>query len=195
MDGMLLVVSGPAGSGKNTVCERLMAECPTVTRAVTTTTRPPRPGEADGRDYYFTTPEEFERGIEAGEFYEWARVHGRYYGTSRREILEKLSCGLDVILIIDVQGARAWRAVAESDGRISDALRCVFIRPESLDVVRGRMRLRGDSDSEIERRIETAKRELEEEKYFDRTIVSGTRDEDFEALLKIYRGFRAERGA
>ena len=190
MAGILLIVSGPAGSGKNTVCERLMASTPNITRAITTTTRAPREGEQNGRDYFFTTVEEFEKGIERGDFYEWATVHGRYYGTTKSEILSKLESGKDVILIIDVQGARAWREVAKSDAKIAKSLCSVFIKPQSLDAIRERMTLRGDDKEDIERRIKTAERELLEEKYFDKKMLSKTRDEDFESLKKIYAEFK-----
>ena len=186
MDGILLIVSGPAGSGKNTVCERLMSENPNIVRAITTTTRAPRAGEIDGRNYFFTTAEDFERGIARGDFYEWATVHGRYYGTTKAEILSKLESGKDVILIIDVQGARAWREVAKTDAKIAKALHSVFIKPQSLDAIRERMILRGDDKEDIARRLKTAERELLEEKYFENTMLSKTRGEDFESLKKIY---------
>lgn len=186
MDGILLVVSGPAGSGKNTVCERLMASCKNITRAITTTTRSPRAGEEDGKDYHFVSVEEFESAIRRGDFYEWATVHGRYYGTSKSEILSKLESGKDVILIIDVQGAKAWREIAKKDVAVAKSLRSVFIRPQSLDVVRERMVLRGDEKDDIERRIKTAERELLEEKNFDFAMVSKTKDEDFHSLKEIY---------
>ncbi len=186
MDGILLVVSGPAGSGKNTVCERLMSSCKNITRAITTTTRAPRQGEADGKDYHFVSVEEFESAVKRGDFYEWAMVHGRYYGTSKSEILSKLESGKDVILIIDVQGAKAWREIAKKDAAVAKSLRSVFIRPQSLDVVRERMVLRGDDKEDIERRIKTAERELLEEKNFDFAFVSKTKDEDFISLKNIY---------
>lgn len=186
MGGFLLIVSGPAGSGKNTVCERLIAERQSAARAITTTTRAPRDGERDGVDYYFTTPEAFERGIKNGDFYEWAKVHGRYYGTTKREILDKLSSGKNVILIIDVQGAKTWREAAKSDERIAGRVNSVFIKPASLDVIRERMALRGDSAEEIEKRLQTAKTELGHEKYFDRSIISASRDEDFANMCAIY---------
>lgn len=189
MGGILMIVSGPAGSGKNTVCERLAAEYPNITRAITMTTRAPREGERDGEDYYFTNETDFKKRIENGEFYEWATVHGRYYGTLKNEIIGKLSSGRDVILIIDVQGARMWREVAQVDVNISKSLHSVFIRPQSLGVIEERMKGRGDSASEIEKRLITARDEFEQEKYFERTIVSGTRDEDFEALKSIYLEF------
>lgn len=187
MSGILLIISGPAGSGKNTVSEKLIeVSSGMVTRAVTTTTRPPREGEVDGRDYYFVSPKNFKARIKNGDFYEWAVVHGRYYGTLKSEIAEKLKSGKDVILIIDVQGAKVWREVAALDDAIGKSLHSVFIRPQSLDVIAARMRARGDSEDEIQKRLETAKGEFEQEKYFDRTILSSTREADFAELKNIY---------
>lgn len=190
MSGILLIVSGPAGSGKNTVCERLMAETPKLIRAITSTTRAPRDGEEHGKDYYFLSEQDFKNKIANGEFYEWAQVHGRYYGTLKDEIISKLESGKDVILIIDVQGAKAWRELALIDERIAKSLHSVFIRPASLDTIRERMALRGDSEEEILKRIETAKKEFLEERYFDISLFSDTKDADFEALKKIYRNFK-----
>jgi Guanylate kinase len=154
------------------------------------TTRSPRDGELDGRDYHFSSVENFEKLIAGGAFYEWALVHGRYYGTLKSEITSKLASGSDVILIIDVQGARMWREVAAVDAEIAKCLHSVFIRPQSLDVIKERMRLRGDVAEEIEKRLETARKEFAEEKYFERTIISGTRDEDYAALKKLYMEFK-----
>ena len=189
MSGILLIVSGPAGSGKNTVCERLMASNNNIVRAITTTTRQARSGEKDGVDYHFLSVEDFEKGIVNGDFYEWAKVHGRYYGTGKKEVLDKLASGSDVILIIDVQGAKTWGEVASKDELIASRLHSVFIRPESLDVIRERMTLRGDEQSDIEKRLQTAKEELAHEKYFEKTIVSATKDDDFFALQKLYHDF------
>ncbi len=186
MSSILLIVSGPAGSGKNTVCERLISENSNIVRAVTATTRKPREGELDGVDYHFLSVEEFENSIKAGDFYEWAKVHGNYYGTQKSEILEKLNSGRDVILIIDVQGARTWKNIAETDAALRDRLHSVFIKPESLSVIEERMTLRGDKPEDIAKRLETAKRELLEEKYFEFCIVSASREHDYEALKRIY---------
>lgn len=189
---ILLIVSGPAGSGKSTVCERLIAESDNLVRAVTSTTRPPREGERDGIDYHFLSKDCFQKGIDCGDFYEWASVHGRFYGTQKSEISAKLASGKDVILIIDVQGASTWNKIADTDENLKKVLHSVFIKPSSLDVVAERMRLRGDSPDEIKKRIETAKKELLEEKHFERTIVSATRDEDFAALQNIYKSFKSK---
>ena len=186
MNSILLIVSGPAGSGKNTVCERLIAENSNILRAVTSTTRKPRAGERDGVDYHFLSIEKFEKSIEMGEFYEWAKVHGNYYGTEKSEILSKLSSGSDVILIIDVQGASTWKKLADSDPKLRGILHSVFIKPASLDVIARRMTLRGDKPEDIARRLETAKCELLEEKNFELSFISGSREQDFESLKRIY---------
>lgn len=193
MESILLIISGPAGSGKNTVCERLIASNPNIVRAITATTRPPRVGESDGIDYHFLTEDVFKKSIDNGDFYEWASVHGRYYGTQKSEILSKLSSGKDVILIIDVQGARTWKKVAEYDKNLKKVLHSVFIKPASLDTIAERMHLRGDSDEEIKKRLQTAERELQEEQFFEKTIISGTRDEDLVSLNQIYLNLKNQK--
>src|ERR1700685_3031270 len=109
--GPLIILSGPTASGKTTLVQRVIAEDPHPLRvSVSVTTRAPRPGEVDGRDYHFWTPQRFEEGIAAGEFLEWAPVHDNYYGTLRGEVDDYTAKGVGVILVIDVQGAAKWRA-------------------------------------------------------------------------------------
>lgn len=185
MKNLILVISGPAGSGKNTVSERLMAEFPEVSRVITSTSRPPRGAEKDGVDYHFLTNEAFQAGISNGDFYEYAKVHDRYYGTSKKAVLEAGDC--DLILIIDVQGAATWRKIADAHPEIRQRLSTIFIAPESEAVLRERLVGRGtETPQEIDRRMKTATEELKQADMFDFIIHSTTRDNDYEALKKIY---------
>ncbi|MBC2595523.1 guanylate kinase [Ruficoccus amylovorans] len=185
--GKLIVIAGPAGSGKTTLCERMLAEQPDVRRVITCTTRAPREGEVDGRDYYFLSPEEFERRIEAGDFYEYARVHGRYYGTLKSEIDRHLSAGRNVLLNIDVQGAASFRQAERENPSLAGRLVTVFITI-TPGQMRERMLGRGDNDeAEIARRLKSAEDELARAGEFDHVIASTDRESDYQRLLMLYR--------
>lgn len=189
--GSLTVISGPAGSGKTTLCDQLMAEFPEVVRVVTTTSRPPRGEEREGEDYYFLSVPEFERRIEAGAFYEWAKVHGRYYGSERRHILEGLAAGRDLLLNIDVQGAESYRQAAARDPYLATRLITVFIEPTSLEQIRERLLGRNTDDNvEIARRLETARHELAEAPKFHHRIRSGSKAADYAAFRQIFVSHR-----
>ncbi len=186
---VLIVIAGPAGSGKSTLCDRLVQEVPAFTRVVTTTTRAPRDGEINGVHYHFFTPEEFQRRVAAGEFLEWAQVHGdnkyRLYGTLKSSVLEPLVAGRNLVMSIDVQGVESMRRMAKSDARLHRAMTTVFIRVDRERLI-ARMRARAqDHEDEIARRMATAEAELRAAPNFDHVIESKTRDEDFQALLEI----------
>lgn len=184
---IILIISGPAGSGKNTVAERLISEFGNVKRVITSTSRPPRGAEVDGVDYHFLSPEAFEKAIANGEFYEYAKVHDRYYGTSKKAVHDSLAAGNDLILIIDVQGADTWRKIASQNPEIADRLTSVFVAPDSIDELRKRLVGRAtESESDIDRRMKTAVDEFKQADKFDRRIESKTKDEDYAALKKIY---------
>lgn len=186
-NGRLLVISGPAGSGKTTLCDELLREFPRVRRVVTSTTRAPRSGEEDGRDYHFLTVPQFEAKIAAGDFYEWAKVHDRYYGSERRAVLEPLQDGAHLLLNIDVQGAASYRAAAARDSFLSERLLTVFIKPRSLAQIRERLSGRGsDDEAEIRRRLSTAEAEIPQAEHFDLCILSGSRAEDYAAFRTAY---------
>lgn len=189
---VLLVIAGPAGSGKSTLCDRLVAERPEFARVVTTTTRAPRDGEIDGAHYHFLTPETFVTRVVAGEFLEWAWVHGeRRYGTLRSSVLEPLAQGQDLVMSIDVQGVDSLRRVAAGHPALRQAMTTIFIVVDHERLVE-RMRYRAkDHEDEIARRMATAEAELREAAKFDFRIESRTRDEDFASLLAILAQARA----
>lgn len=190
---LVLVLSGPAGSGKTTLCDALCAAYPgVVERLVTTTTRAPRTGETDGVDYHFLDRRDFEEAIGRGAFYEWAEVHGNLYGTRRTHVRDRLAANRDILLNIDVQGAEAFRKAAAKDPGIANRLLTVFIQPRDLAQLAERLRERGsDSEESIRRRLETAKREIPESTGFDHIMISGTREEDFRRLDALYREAKA----
>jgi guanylate kinase len=186
---LLLVIAGPAGSGKSTLCERLLRERPGFSRVVTTTTRSPRPGEINGVHYHFFSAEEFRRRLAAGEFLEWAQVHGdredRFYGTLKSSVVTPLEGGRNLVLNVDVQGVESFRRIARENATLSNALTTVFLVVDPARMAE-RMRGRGqDGEPEIARRLRTAELELREAPKFDFRIESRSRDEDFAALLTI----------
>ncbi len=185
---VLIVLAGPAGSGKTTLCDRMVAEVPGFSRVVTTTTREPRPGEVNGVHYHFLTPEQFDAKIAAGAFLEWAWVHKKNrYGTLAADVLGPLSEGRSLIINVDVQGVENFRRAAEQNALLARHLATVFINVP-LAELRARMVARGqDSEAEIERRMQTAELELREAEKFSFQIHSSSREADFAALLTIWR--------
>jgi guanylate kinase len=186
--GILLLVSGPSGSGKTTLCRRL-AEEREARYSISCTTRPPRPGETDGRDYHFLTRDEFERRVAAGEFLEHAEVHGNRYGTLKSEVLGHLAAGTDIVMDIDVQGAAQVRAC--DDEAIHAALVDLFVMPPSEAELRARLTGRGtDSDDVIALRMANSLDEMRHWPEYTFRLVSGTHEEDylrFKALLLAER--------
>lgn len=184
---LLVVISAPSGGGKTTLCQRLLAARPNMTRAITCTTREPRPGEKDGVDYYFLDAGTFLKRVQAGNFLEHATVHGNSYGTLKSEVLGKLRQGLDVILNVDVQGAAAIRNASREDLELERALVTVFLAPPSLQVLEERLLKRGgDSLSTIQKRLSIARHEIAQWKHFDFLIISSSIPEDqrrMEAIL------------
>ena len=167
MQGAILVLSGPSGAGKSTIINHASKDIGDYYFSISTTTRDPREGEKDGVDYYFVTREEFEEGIKAGDFLEYATVHGNYYGTSLKPVKEALEEGKLVIFDIDVQGHRLVRA------KMGDYVTSAFITPPTLSELKKRLYTRAtDNTSIIERRIENAKEEIKAVKEFDFVIIN-----------------------
>ena len=184
---VLLVLAGPAGSGKTTLCERMVAEFEPFSRVVTTTTRDPRPGERNGIDYHFFSADEFDRKVAADAFLEWAWVHRKNrYGTLASSVLDPLAARQSLIINVDVQGVNNFRAAAAKNPLLAKHLGTVFIDVGEAEL-RARLRARGDSDEEIERRMQTALLEQQQKSHFDYVINSTSKQADFEALKGVWR--------
>src|SRR5277367_3585651 len=140
---LLILISAPSGGGKTTLCHQLLVARPDMTRAITCTTREPRPGEKDGVDYHFFTAEEFLKRLQAGNFIEHATVYGNSYGILKSELLGKLREGKDVLLNVDVQGAATIREQAESEPELKRALVTIFLTPPTAAVLEQRLKRRG----------------------------------------------------
>jgi guanylate kinase len=186
--GLLLIVSSPSGAGKTSLCRRLMADHPGLALSISVTTRSPRPGEVDGREYHFVTPEAFQDLVVRDALLEWADVHGARYGSPRTPVELALGEGADVLFDIDWQGARD---VAIKAGR--DVVR-VFVLPPSIAELRRRLYARAQDKPEvIERRVEKAKSEIEHWGEYDYVIVNDDFDRSYAELAHIYHAERARR--
>jgi guanylate kinase len=182
--GRLIVISGPTASGKSTLWRRLVQR-PGVRFSVSATTRPPRPDEVDGRDYHFISQAEFDRRVAAGDFLEWARVHGRCYGTLRTEVERALAAGSDLVLEIDVQGAMQIRDVGFPAVSI-------FVEPPSLDALETRLRARGtEAEPEIQRRLAVVREELRQAPHYDHRVMNDDLERMVAEVERIL-GYRKE---
>ncbi len=183
----LLILAGPAGVGKSTLCDRLVRDVPGFERVITATTRPPRPNEVDGRDYHFLSDVEFDRKLAAGEFLEWAWVHQRHrYGTLKSAVLDQLP-RTSLVMNIDVQGVRSIRTAALTEPRLKGRLVTMFVAPDSMEVLRERLQGRGPvSPEELARRMQSAEHEIAERNSYDYVIHSSSKEQDFRALLDYW---------
>jgi guanylate kinase len=185
--GVLFVVSAPSGTGKTTVVERLVEICPDLHRSRSYTSRPPRAGETDGVDYNFISRSAFEAMVARGEFLEWADVFGNLYGTARRDTEAALAAGRDVVLVIDVQGAKQVRE------RVSGTVG-IFVLPPSFQALESRLRGRSqDEPGAIARRLETARREVSAVEAYEYVVVNDTLDRCVAELTAIVCAERARR--
>lgn len=184
---VLLILAGPAGVGKSTLCDRLVSEVPGFERVITATTRPPRPNEQNGRDYHFLSEAEFDARLAAHDFLEWAWVHRKYrYGTLKSAVLDRLP-HTSLVANVDVQGVRSIRTAAAALPLLRERLVTIFVSPDSLEVLRERLQGRGAvTAEELERRLQSAELELAERNSYDYVIHSGTKEQDFRALLDYW---------
>jgi guanylate kinase len=183
---LLILISAPSGAGKTTLCDRLLAAQPNLTRAITCTTRAPRKGEKDGVDYHFFTAEEFLKRLHAGNFLEHAQVFGNSYGLLKSELLGKLRTGKDVLLNVDVQGAATIRAQAEDEPELRRALVTIFLTTSSVEILAERLKKRGaDTEAVVQKRLAVARQEIAQWKNFDYLLISGTKQEDLRRTLAI----------
>jgi len=183
---LLIVLSAPSGGGKTTLTQQLLASGRDITRVITCTTRPPRPGEQDGVDYHFYDSARFATAVQAELFLEHATVFGHSYGTLKSDVLEKLRANRDVILTIDVQGAESIRACAARDPELKRALVTVFLAPTSLAILEQRLKRRGaDSPEAIEKRLSMARQEINHWTSFDYLLISTSIEEDFRRMQSI----------
>jgi len=180
----IFIVSAPSGAGKTTLCTRLRAHCPDLHYSISYTTREPRPGEKNGKDYHFITREDFLEKRAHDYWAEWDRVHDHYYGTAAVFLTESLSRGRDVLMDIDIQGAMQIRE------RFPDAV-TVFIMPPSLDVLKQRLVLRGtDNRAVIETRLRNAVKEMEQKDLYGYVIVNDDLETATQALIAIVKRYR-----
>jgi guanylate kinase len=164
--GILFVVSSPSGGGKGTLIQRVLNKVPNLSYSVSFTTRAPRSGEVNGREYFFVTPEKFDEMVAADEFLEWAHVHCKQYGTARKQVAREIAEGRDIILEVDVQGAASVRQL------MADSV-SIFILPPSFEVLKTRLTARGtDSPEELDVRLRNAPVELRDYSAFQYVIIN-----------------------
>ncbi len=187
---MLIVISGPSGSGKGTIIKEIMERNKDLIYSVSYTTRPIRTGEIDGKDYFFISNKEFENLIKRDFFIEWARVYNYYYGTSKDFVVENLKKGKDIILEIEIQGARKIREIFDKKDVVF-----IFIAPPNFEELKKRIvdRKRGESEEEIKSRLNFAIQELEESKNYDYIVINDSVDRAVNEVLDIIDKERRKR--
>lgn len=188
-DPLLIIIAAPSGGGKSTVLRRVFAEVPDLQFSISHTTRAPRAGEQNGREYFFVDEKAFRALIEEGAFLEWAEVHGRLYGTARAELDRARQAGKDLVLDIDVQGAaQILKAHPESLS--------IFLRPPSLEVLKERLRGRGSESAEsLATRLANAEGELNRASEFRHVVVNDRLDDAVDAVKRIIVDARRARSA
>lgn len=179
IEGTVFVLSAPSAAGKTTLCKALRERFPHLAYSVSATTRQPRRGELPGQDYFFISQHEFEEGIEQGRWAEWAQVHGHYYGTSANWIAQSLDSGIDILMDIDVQGAR--QIVQRFPRAVT-----IFILPPSMEILAQRLKQRGtDNDAEMDLRLTNAHEEMAQKAFFQYQVINDDLDQAIDQLSNI----------
>jgi guanylate kinase len=182
--GHVFLLIGPSGSGKTTLIQALRRRQPEVTFLPTTTTRPPRPGETDGVEYFFTSDAEFDRALAAGDFFEWQPIHGHRYGSSRQRFAAALEAGRVGITSLDILGGLAVKAA------MGERATTVFVRPSSLAVLRQRLLARGDTGGDdLERRLRRAEMEIAQASRCDYIVINDDLEAALDQLTRIVTPF------
>lgn len=185
--GIFIVVSAPSGTGKSSICNGLMKACPGIKFSVSHTSRAPRPGEQDGKDYFFVSRNEFRQKIKAGEFIEWVENYGQYYGSSRKVVEHVLRSGNDLLFDIEPRGAK----------KIKETLKggvYVFILPPSKNELLNRLKKRGhETEDVIEQRFKQAESEIKEISWYDYTIINKDLKKAISQLIAIYSAEKCRR--
>ena len=177
--GLLIVVSGPSGTGKGTVCSELLSQAQDLAYSISATTRQPRAGEVDGKNYYFMDKADFEKKIAEGGFLEYANVYGNYYGTPLGKIEERLAEGVDILLEIDTQGALSVM------DKCPDGL-FIFLVPPSLAELERRIRGRGsETEESLQKRMGSARKEIEDGKKYGYGVVNDTVKNAVQRIMAI----------
>ena len=190
--GMVLILSGPSGSGKSTIYKAAIGELGGIEFSVSCTTRPPRPGEVDGKDYHFISRGKFDELVSENAFAEHAEVHGNCYGTLKTELLGRVRRGIDVLLDIDVQGAAQLRALCSDSAEFCDACEFIFIMPPSFEELERRLRSRGtETEESILRRLANAKGEMEHANEYDHIIVNDDLTRAVGEFISLIRDLRS----
>lgn len=185
--GRLFVLSAPSGTGKSTLARRLLTELPGLGFSVSYTTRPPRPGEVDGRDYFFVDDDTFDRMVAEGGFVEWVRVYAHRYGTGRAWLEAQMAAGRDILMDIETVGARAVKAA------IPEAI-MIFLLPPSAQELERRLRGRGDTDeAQVALRLNHARHELLQFEAYDHLIVNDELETAYQELVAVFRAERSRR--
>jgi guanylate kinase len=183
--GILFVVSSPSGGGKGSLIQRVLKTVPNLSYSVSFTTRAPRSGEVNGREYFFITREQFEQMAAAGDFLEWAHVHSKIYGTARKQVAQEIAAGRDIILEVDVQGAASVRSL------MADSV-SIFILPPSFQILKERLQSRGtDSPEELVLRLRNAPTELRDYSAFQYVILNDELDRAANQMAAIVHAERA----